>query len=276
MDMIRLEGVSFGYEKDVPAVKSVSFSVEDGERVALLGPNGAGKSTILKLVAGLIGPEEGQVLISGRELTKGSAQELRQLVGFLFQEPDDQIFLPSVREDVAFGPSNLGLSDNEIDERVDEAMRLTGIESFGRRVPHKLSTGEKKRVAIAGILAMHPKILLLDEPFSSLDYVTRSTLLDLLASLNVTLLVATQDVGVAVRLANRVILLNCRKIADGSMREIFSSPAMMNEAGLELPEISKLFESLRAEGFPVEELPLTAEEGRKSLRRILTDDQRFW
>ncbi|MHA2433949.1 MAG: energy-coupling factor ABC transporter ATP-binding protein, partial [Candidatus Thorarchaeota archaeon] len=179
--------------------------------------------------------------------------------------------MPSVREDVAFGPSNLGLSEEEINERVDEAMRLTGIELFGDRVPHKMSTGEKKKVAIAGILAMRPKILLLDEPFSSLDYVTRSALMALIDSLDVTLLVATQDVDVAVELADRVVLLNRRKIADGSMREIFSSSAVMDEVGLELPEISKLFLSLREEGLPIDELPLTAEEGSRSLHKILRD-----
>ncbi|MFQ6127509.1 MAG: energy-coupling factor ABC transporter ATP-binding protein [Thermoplasmata archaeon] len=269
--MIRLEDVSFSYEKGRLAVKNISLGVEEGERVAILGPNGAGKSTILKLVAGLISPDSGRILMSGKELTRGNAQELRRGIGFLFQEPDDQIFMPSVREDVAFGPYNLGLAVEEVSERVSEAMKLTGIEDFGDRVPHKMSTGEKKRVAIAGILAMRPRILLLDEPCSSLDGKTRKRLMDLVNSLNVTLLVATQDVEVVVELADRVILLNRRKIADGSKRETFSSTDVMSDAGLELPEVSKLFLFLRDEGFQVVRLPLTAEEGKRCLREILGD-----
>lgn len=271
VDMIRLEDVSFSYEKGRLAVKNISLGVEEGERVAILGPNGAGKSTILKLVAGLISPDSGRILMSGKELTRGNAQELRRGIGFLFQEPDDQIFMPSVREDVAFGPYNLGLAVEEVSERVSEAMKLTGIEDFGDRVPHKMSTGEKKRVAIAGILAMRPRILLLDEPCSSLDGKTRKRLMDLVNSLNVTLLVATQDVEVVVELADRVILLNRRKIADGSKRETFSSTDVMSDAGLELPEVSKLFLFLRDEGFQVVRLPLTAEEGKRCLREILGD-----
>ncbi|MFQ6107032.1 MAG: energy-coupling factor ABC transporter ATP-binding protein [Thermoplasmata archaeon] len=269
MDVIRLENVSFGYEKGIRAVEGVSFSIKEDERVAILGPNGAGKSTILKLVAGLISPESGRVVISGKLITKANSQELRRGIGFLFQEPDDQIFMPTVREDVAFGPCNLELPEEEVLERVSEAMRLTGIEDFGDRVPHKLSTGEKKRVAIAGILAMHPKILLLDEPFSSLDCRTRKSLMDLVSSLKITILVATQDVDIAAGLADRVILLNHRKIADGPIRETFSSTGLMGQVGLELPEISQLFVSLRSEGIDVDMLPLTVEEGLKSLKRVL-------
>jgi cobalt/nickel transport system ATP-binding protein len=265
MDMIRLEEVGFSYERGMNAVEDISLSIRQGEKVALLGPNGAGKSTILKLVAGLILPESGRVMLSGKELTKRNSRELRLNTGFLFQEPDDQIFMPTVREDVAFGPQNLGLQEEEVQERVSDAMRTTGTEGFGDRVPHKLSSGEKKRVAIAGILAMRPEILLLDEPFSSLDCETRRSLMGLIDSLDVTLVVATQDVGVAAELADRVILMNLRKIADGPIRETFSSPDLMNQAGLRLPEISRLFLTLREAGLSLEDLPLTAEEGVSAL-----------
>jgi cobalt/nickel transport system ATP-binding protein len=265
MDLIRLERVSFSYEKGRNAVEDISISIRQGEKVALLGPNGAGKSTILKLIAGLILADDGRVIMSGTELTKRNSRELRLSTGFLFQEPDDQIFMPTVREDVAFGPHNLGLPDEEVRERALDAMRLTGTEGFEDRVPHKLSSGEKKRVAIAGILAMRPKILLLDEPFSSLDCQTRRSLMGLIDSLDVTLLVATQDVGVAAELADRVILMNLRKTADGSIREVFSSPDAMNEAGLQLPEISRMFLALREAGHYVGGLPLTAEEGARAL-----------
>jgi cobalt/nickel transport system ATP-binding protein len=265
MDVIQLESVSFRYERGTDAVENISISIRRGEKVALLGPNGAGKSTILKLVAGLLVPDSGNVLLSGTKLTKRNSRELRLNTGFLFQEPDDQIFMPTVREDVAFGPHNLGLTEEEVHSRVSQAMRIAGTVGYGDRVPHKLSTGEKKKVAIAGILAMRPNVLLLDEPFSSLDYGTRQSLMKLIGSLDVTLLVATQDVDVAAELADRVVLLNQRKIADGPIREIFSSPEVMSQAGLQLPEISRLFLSLGEMGLKVEELPLTAEEGIRVL-----------
>ncbi len=182
MDVMKLENVWYRYPERPYALEDISLAIANGERVSLVGPNGAGKSTLLHLMAGLYFPNKGKVEVQGTPLTKKDARLVRQKVGFLFQDPDDQIFMPSVWEDVAFGPINMGLEEAEVRDRVDKAMVLAGIPDFKDRVPHRLSIGEKKRVAIAGLLAMSPPMLLLDEPTANLDPQGRRDLVNILES----------------------------------------------------------------------------------------------
>ena len=205
---LRMEDVVYRYEDDIVALHDISLTIERGDSVAILGPNGAGKSTLMKLAAGLLYPDSGKIVLLGSQLTKKNAKELRKNIGILFQDPDDQIFMPKVWDDVAFGPINLGRSKEEVSELVNNALMNTGLEGFEDRVPHHLSYGEKKRVAIAGILAMEPNILLLDEPTANLDPKGRSELMDIIKNSCDTLICATHDINIASELAERIIILN--------------------------------------------------------------------
>ena len=169
MAMMKLENVMYRYPEADIAIENIDLEIEKGERVALVGPNGAGKSTLLHIMAGLFFPTSGKAWINDVELSRKSAPRARKGVGLLFQDPDDQIFMPTVYEDVTFGPINLGLKEEEVHRRAIKAMELAGVADYGERVPHRLSTGEKKRVAIAGLLAMSPPTLLMDEPTANLD-----------------------------------------------------------------------------------------------------------
>ena len=162
MNVVDIRNLTYTYGEGIVALKDMNLSVDQGEQVAILGPNGAGKSTLLKIIGGLMFPFRGEVRVFREELTKKNADRLRRKVGMLFQDPDDQIFMPNVWDDIAFGPINMGLGEVEIKKRVKIAMKQTGLVGFEDRVAHHLSFGEKKRVAIAGILAMRPKLLLLD------------------------------------------------------------------------------------------------------------------
>jgi len=232
-----------------------------------VGPNGAGKSTLLHLMAGLAYPTKGKVVVDGIELSKKTAVEVRRKVGFLFQDPDDQIFMPTVWEDVAFGPINMGMEEGEVRDRVASAMNLAGIAEFGDRVPHRLSIGEKKRVAIAGLLAMAPPTLLLDEPTANLDPQGRRDLVNILRSLPQGYLLATHDLDVAFELTQRVIVLKKKVIFDGDFRELVQNKEVLREANLELPSFARLMMMYRegtGGGFSP---PLTVEEAYQELMR---------
>jgi len=243
------------------------MSVEEGEKVAVVGPNGAGKSTLLHLIAGFRMPFSGRVTIEGRQLDESSADDLRKHVGLLFQDPDDQIFMPTVEEDVAFGPRNLGLDD--IEGRVARGMSGSGVEALAKRKTHKLSYGMKKRVAIAGILAMDPAVLLLDEPTSGLDPRSRAELIGLLKGMDRTMLIATHDLDAAAEIVDKAIVLNVGKLMEGTMRGLLLAPELMRDAGLELPPISKLFSVLESMGYPVDDLPISLDQAVEQLTRVM-------
>jgi cobalt/nickel transport system ATP-binding protein len=238
--MMRLENVSYRYPEADIAIEHIDLEIKEGERVALVGPNGAGKSTLLHIMAGLFIPTSGKAWINGVELTRKTAAAARKGVGLLFQDPDDQIFMPTVYEDVTFGPINMGLKEEEVHQRARKAMELTGIGSYGDRVPHRLSTGEKKRVEIAGLLAMSPPTLLLDEPTANLDPQGRRDLVKVLDSLDQTIVLATHDLSVAFELTDRVIVLKRNKIFDGDFRSLIKDRDVLTEASLELPSFSRL------------------------------------
>ena len=265
--MMRLEKVMYRYPEADIAIEDIDIEIGKGERIALVGPNGAGKSTLLHIMAGLFVPTSGKAWINDVELTKRSAVNARKGVGLLFQDPDDQIFMPTVYEDVTFGPINMGLSEQEVDQRARKAMEQAGVADYGERVPHRLSTGEKKRVAIAGLLAMSPPTLLMDEPTANLDPQGRRDLVKVLDSLGQTIVLATHDLSVAFELTDRVIVLKRRKIFDGDFRSLIRKEDVLKQASLELPSFSRLMSKWGERTGVAFEPPLTVDEAADILVR---------
>ncbi len=231
--------LSYDYPDGRTALKHVSFSVGENESVALLGPNGAGKSTLLLHLNGLLpdrAPTKPQIWISGRPLTRSTLPEIRQRVGLLFQDPDDQLISPTVFEDVAFGPRQLGFSRHELEAVVERCLRLTGLDRFQNRVPHQLSHGEKRRVCLAGILACDPCVLVLDEPTSDLDPRGRREFKALLKSLPGAKIIATHDLDLVLDLCSRVLILDQGSlVAQGPAVQLLSDERLMLAHGLEKP-----------------------------------------
>jgi cobalt/nickel transport system ATP-binding protein len=260
MDLVEINDITYAYDDGTLALKNITLSINPGEKVALLGPNGAGKSTLLHLLAGLKTAQTGEIKLFGETMNKNTEKCLRRRIGILFQDPDDQIFMPQVWDDIAFGPINLGLEADAVKERVEWALDQAGLKGFEHRVPHHLSYGEKKRVAIAGVLAMKPDILFLDEPTANLDSKGRAELISLIQSLEATILIATHDINAAVHLTNRAYLLNKTIIGSGSLSEIFSNRDYLEKAELEPPEITGLFKELESQGRSFPQLPLTIQD----------------
>ncbi len=240
---VRLEvrDLRFAYPDGTPALAGVSFTVEEGECLGLIGANGAGKSTLLLHLNGIL-PEKPaaspSVFVSGLPVAAPNLEAIRRRVGLLFQDPDDQLFCPTVYEDVAFGPEQFGLSDPEVRARVEEALALVGLSGFGGRSPRRLSRGEKQRVCLAGLLACRSDILVLDEPTSSLDPRGKRELKDLLRRIPATKLIATHDLELVVELCPRTLVLDGGVVvADGSTVELLSNEALMESHGLEMPHI---------------------------------------
>ncbi|MEM2891893.1 MAG: ABC transporter ATP-binding protein [Thermoplasmata archaeon] len=272
MSHLELHGVGFAYEDGTVALKSVGLAVEQGEKVAVIGPNAAGKSTLLHLIAGFRMPFQGRVVIGGTELSKRNGNELRKRVGLLFQDPDDQLFMPTVEEDVAFGPRNLGAAD--VAGAVAKGLRSTGVEALARRRPHRLSYGMKKRVALAGVMAMDPEILLLDEPTSGLDPRARRDLIRVLQRLDRTMLIATHDIEAAAEIVDRAVVLNVEVVAQGTVRDIIASPEVLESVGLEMPPLSKLFKAFDAMGYKVNSLPISIDQAVAELIRVMDEESR--
>lgn len=264
--VISLRGVSFDYPGHIHALDNVDLELREGERVALIGPNGAGKSTLLHLMAALDFAKNGEVYIAGNKVERHQAAEARKKVGFLFQDPDDQVFMPSVFEDVAFGPLNMGFSEEEVRCRVDKALEAVGAKHLANRVPQNLSLGEKKRVAMAGILSMSPPVLLLDEPTANLDPQGRRDLVNVLSDLEQSMVIATHDLTVAFELADRAIVLKKRVLFDGTFRELMRRPEVLKEANLELPSFSRLMMMYRQYLDVDFEPPLTVDEAFEILK----------
>jgi energy-coupling factor transporter ATP-binding protein EcfA2 len=238
---IQVTNLGFRYPDGKVALTDISFSVSSGECVGLVGPNGSGKSTLLLHLNGIL-PYRldgiSPVTINGKSISKKNISEIRREVGLLFQDPDDQLFCPTVFEDVAFGPSQLGLSDEELRLRVERALAQTGLTGFEKRFPYHLSTGEKRRVCLAGVMACEPIVLALDEPTSSLDPRGKRNLHQILQGLPVTKIIATHDLEMVVELCSRTIVLDEGKIAaDGPTRELLGNEELMLRHGLEKPHI---------------------------------------
>lgn len=214
--MITFDDVSFSYPDGTMALDGVSFTVDDGEKVGLLGLNGSGKSTLMLHCAALLLPDSGSVTVDNIRASKQTAAEIRRHVGIVFQNADDQLFMPTVEADVAFGPANMQLGADELKQRVDEALRATGTEILRNRAPFSLSGGQKKMVSVATVLSMRPSALILDEPTSGLDYSACDRLSTLLSTLPHTMLLSSHDVGLIKNLCSRAIVLNQgRVVFDG-------------------------------------------------------------
>jgi cobalt/nickel transport system ATP-binding protein len=234
--VLEVRDLSFAYPDGHAALTGVDLHVHEGERVALLGPNGAGKTTLVLHLNGIHTPTTGSVAVSGLAVQKANLKEIRRRVGIVFQDPDDQLFMGSVRADVAFGPANLGLRGPALERRVMAALDQVGMADFADRPPHHLSFGQRRRVAIATVLAMEPEILVLDEPSSNLDPASRRELADILRSLDVTVLMVTHDLPYALELCPRsVVLSGGRVVADGTTLDVLTDAPLMAEHRLELP-----------------------------------------
>ena len=238
---IQVSKLSFNYPDGKEALKDISFIVSEGECIGLVGPNGSGKSTLLLHLNGILpGTFDGlsNITIKGKVVDKNTIDEIRRNVGLMFQDPDDQLFCPTVFEDVAFGPKQFGLSDEEIRIRVERSLAQTGLSGFENRFPYHLSNGEKRRVCLAGVLACEPVVLALDEPTSYLDPRGKRNLHQILKALPVTKIIATHDLEMVVELCSRTIVLDEGKIvADGSTIELLGNEELMLRHGLEKPHI---------------------------------------
>ncbi len=233
---IEVDDLHFRYPDGTVALAGASFHIGHGESVALVGPNGAGKSTLLLHLVGLNEPQRGEVRIGDVPITKATLADVRKSVGMVFQDADDQLFMPTVGEDVAFGPLNLGLPADTVDKRVTEALDRVGAAHLRDRPPYRLSGGEKRAVSIATVLAMCPSVLVMDEPSSSLDPRARRRLIELLAGFEHTKVIATHDLDMALELCERTIVLSAGRVAaDGPTDRIFADTELLERCGLERP-----------------------------------------
>ncbi len=230
---IQFEEIHYGYSPDSEVLRGIDLRLEHGEKVALVGANGAGKSTLLLHSIGLLTPSRGRVVVGGIALSQRTVAQIRQTIGFVFQNADDQLFMPTVEEDIAFGPANMHLSREEIEERVVSALAAVGALSLRKRSPQQLSGGEKRRVAIATVLAMEPSILVMDEPSAALDPRARRDLIALLKEFRHTALIATHDLAMARELCPRTVVMHAGQIAaDGPTTAILNDQELMDHCGL--------------------------------------------
>lgn len=234
--VIDIHELGFAYPDGTVALADIDLHIHRGERVALLGPNGAGKTTLILHMNGIHLPQTGTVFVSGLPVTDRHLNDIRRRVGIVFQDPDDQLFMPTVREDVAFGPANLGLEGTDLDERVDEALAAVEVGDLAERPPNHLSFGQKRRVAIAGVMAMAPEILILDEPTSNLDPASRVDLTNVLDDLDVTQMIVTHDLLYALEVCERSVILDAgRIVADGPTSDVLGDEGLLAKHRLGLP-----------------------------------------
>ena len=271
MVILQARNIQYKYHDGTYALCGASLDIKKGELLAILGPNGSGKTTLLKHLNGLLKPMSGEIVLQRKPLAQYSSKEIFQRVGIVFQDPNDQLFAPSVREDVAFGPLNLGLSKDKITRRVDEALSLVGMTLHANKAVDALSFGQKKRVCIAGVLAMKPEILVLDEPTCGLDPAGVTSIMTLLKELNerhgITIIMATNTVDlVPVYMDRLAVMYQGNILSIGTPEEVFSNTDEIKRACLELPQIAQLMQILRDEdNFSMDSLPLTVGEARKFL-----------
>ena len=233
--VLELADVRYRYPTGPEALRGVTLSVAPGERVGLVGPNGAGKSTLLLALAGFV-TAEGLIRVAGHTLTRGTARDVRRHLGLVFQDADDQLFMPRVIDDIAFGPVTMGLALDEVQVRVHEALHAVDLEGYETRAPYHLSVGEKRRAALATVLAMRPQILALDEPSANLDPRARRRLIELLGSLTSTLLVVGHDLDLILEVCQRTVIIDAGRVAaDGASAGILSNRELLESHGLELP-----------------------------------------
>jgi len=275
MKVFELRGVSYRYPTGI-VLDNINLDIYEGERVVIIGPNGAGKTTLLQILDGLL-PASGHVkafdMVLDEEMLKSDRMyEFRKKVGLVFQDPDVQLFSPTVLDDVAFGPMHLNINKEEVMERTEKALRLMGIEDLKDKHPYNLSGGEKRKAAIATVLSIDPEVILFDEPTADLDPKSRSELIDTINMLNrkgKTIVTATHDVDAIPELADSVYVLNRTVMACGTPREIFTDIELLKKANLEIPQIMRLFRVLECFGYNCEKLPLSIDEAIEELTRTI-------
>jgi cobalt/nickel transport system ATP-binding protein len=234
--LVQASHLSYRYPEGTEALRDVGFTIRHGESVALIGANGAGKSTLLLHLNGTLAPRSGEVRIGDTPVLPGTLRDIRRTVGMIFQDPDDQLFRPTVLEDVMYGPLNLGLPFAEAESRARQALEQVGAAHLGDRAPYRLSAGEKRRCAIAGVLAMAPDVLVMDEPTAGLDPRARRQLLTLLARFRHTKIIATHDLDLVLELCDRTLVLSeGRILRDGPTAEVFAEEELLKACGLEPP-----------------------------------------
>jgi cobalt/nickel transport system ATP-binding protein len=234
--IIKVKNLECTYPDGTKALKGIDLDIFNHESVGLIGPNGAGKSTLLLHLNGVLGGRQGSVEILGMKVEEKNLIKIRQKVAIVFQQPDDQLFMPTVFDDVAFGPINAGYGEEKVREKVKKALKEVDMKGHEKRCSHHLSFGEKKRISLATVLSMQPEILILDEPTSNLDPRARRHLIELLKNLNLTKIVAGHDLELILEICSRVILLDEGKIvANGGAREVMNNKSLMESHGLEVP-----------------------------------------
>ena len=233
---LKINNLSYAYPDGHKALKGIDFSINQGESIAILGPNGAGKTTLILHLNGILGELKGEIEVDGLEYSSENIGKIRKTVGVVFQDPDDQLFMPTVIEDVMFGPKNFGYSNEESKTNALEALKMVGMENFQDRAPHHLSFGQKRKVAIATVLASKPKLLVLDEPASNLDPASRRDLIDILIKLDISIILVTHDLPMALEICERSLVLNEGVIKEDSLtKDILQNSQLMKENRLELP-----------------------------------------
>ncbi len=282
---IKVENLSYIYDEGMPfetkAVDDISFEITSGEFVGLIGHTGSGKSTLIQTLNSLLKPSKGKIYIDGKDLSDKNTKksELRKNVGLVFQYPEYQLFEETVYRDIAFGPKNLNLSKDLIDQRVRESMALVGLDFnlLSELSPFELSGGQKRRVAIAGVLAMNPKILILDEPTAGLDPMGRDEILEQIKNLNkekdVTVILVSHSMEEVANLVDRLIVLDQgKKMLDGCVREVFKEYELLKEVGLGVPQVMELIFALNQRGFNIPETVLNVEEAKKIILSHIRGD----
>ncbi|MBI5359515.1 MAG: ABC transporter ATP-binding protein [Planctomycetes bacterium] len=237
---IQINDLHYAYPDGNTALNGINLSIKENENIALIGHNGAGKSTLILHLNGILSGS-GTIRIFNMEVNKGNLKEIRRTVGIVFQDPEDQLFCPTVYEDVAFGPRNMGMSENEVDKRVKETLSNLGLTGFEKRSAHHLSFGEKKRVSIATVLSMSPRIMVFDEPTANLDPAAQQALMETIKSFNCTKIIVTQDMPAAAELCERLIIMNKGVIAaDGKTLDILSNDELLTQNGLSFKHYCKI------------------------------------
>ena len=268
MEQIHLEtkNLSYTYHDGTEALKNVNIKIKKGEKIAIMGPNGAGKSTLFSHFNGLSEPTSGHVEIEGEKIIfeRDELLKVRQKVGIVFQDPNDQLFAPTVKEDVAFGPMNLGLDYEEVERRIKEALEMVGMTGFEEKTPHHLSGGQQKRVAIAGIIAMRPDIMILDEPTAGLDPEGVDKVLNILNNLNkegMSIVISSHDIEMVNHFADKIfVLYDGEIIAEGDRHQIFSDKELLKKAHLKAPVTTEILHKLKENGWDVDTEKISIDE----------------
>lgn len=271
-NIIEVEDLSFLYRDGTRALDGLSLSIQEGARVALLGPNGAGKSTLLLHLNGIHLAQKGMVRVMGQEITSKNEKWVRGIVGLVFQDPDDQVFSSTVREDVAFGPTNMRLAPAEIERRVNDALAAVKMEKYRDKAPYHLSYGQKKRVAIAGVLAMSPRVIILDEPVAYLDPRGKDVLMEILRRLNdsgTTEVIATHDVDLAAQWAQQVLVIKDGRILAQGDTSLLADERVVREAELRFPIVTQIFRRLPE--LTLRTTPLTVSDAVFEIKKLLNE-----